>query len=148
MYRTQNSKYKVGRCYWRKNSRLIYLYPGKYDWEGSPAHGDCSLRIKVRKIGIIHSHIFASLPNLKDDLPFQATSAQFDSGMWQCTVSATTYQGRIFFRDTLDSDPVSLVVLRTPSHAEIRRRDDVSGTIAGLAGKDLEVLGCCNIVLD
>ena len=38
---------KVGRCYWRKNSRLIYLYPGKYDWEGSPAHGDCSLRIKV-----------------------------------------------------------------------------------------------------
>ena len=40
---------KVGRCYWRKNSRLIYLYPGKYDWEGSPAHGDCSLRIKVLK---------------------------------------------------------------------------------------------------
>ena len=28
---------------------MIYLYPGKYDWEGSPAHGDCSLRIKVAK---------------------------------------------------------------------------------------------------
>ena len=83
---------------------------------------------------------------MKDDLPFQATSAQFDSGMWQCTVSATTYQGRIFFRDTLDSDPVSLVVLRTPSHAEIRRRDDVSGTIAGLAGKDLEAFCFCSIV--
>ena len=67
--------------------------------------------------------------------------------MWQCTVSATTYQGRIFFRDTLDSDPVALVVLRTPSHAEIRRRDDVSGTIAGLAGKDLEVFHCSNIVI-
>ena len=48
-YKPQNTKYKVGRCYWRKNSRLIYLYPGKYDWEGSPAHGDCSLRIKVSK---------------------------------------------------------------------------------------------------
>ena len=76
---------------------------------------------------------------LKYLIYLQATSAQFDSGMWQCTVSATTYQGRIFFRDTLDSDPVSLMVLRTPSHAEIRRRDDVSGAVAGLAGKDLEV---------
>ena len=35
---------KVGRCFWRKNSRLIYLYPGKYEWEGNPAAGDCSLR--------------------------------------------------------------------------------------------------------
>ena len=35
---------KVGRCFWRKNSRVIYLYPGKYEWEGNPAAGDCSLR--------------------------------------------------------------------------------------------------------
>jgi hypothetical protein len=38
---------QVGRCYWRKNHRLVLLYPGKYDWEGNPAQGDCSLRIKV-----------------------------------------------------------------------------------------------------
>ena len=105
---------KVGRCYWRKNSRLIYLYPGKYDWEGDPGQGDCSLRI-------------------------HATKAQFDSGLWQCTVTATTYQGRIYFRDTLESDQVALVVTRAPSHAEIRRRDDVSGSIAGVVGRELEV---------
>jgi hypothetical protein len=54
-------------------------------------------------------------------------------------VSATTYQGRIFFRDTLDSAPARLVVARPPAYAEIRRRDDVSGTVAGVAGRPLEV---------
>ena len=66
----------MGRCYWRKNSRLIYLYPGKYDWEGSPAHGDCSLRIKVLKHFLHHQknlsinpiHVFLIFPkNVKDD---------------------------------------------------------------------------------
>ena len=38
---------QVGQCFWRKNQRLVYLYPGKYEWAGSPAKGDCSLRIKA-----------------------------------------------------------------------------------------------------
>ena len=41
---------KVGQCFWRKNNRLIYLYPGKYEWSGDPRSGDCSLRIKVNDL--------------------------------------------------------------------------------------------------
>ena len=37
---------QVGQCFWRKDHRLIYLYPGKYEWAANPASGDCSLRIK------------------------------------------------------------------------------------------------------
>ena len=49
---------QVGQCFWRKNQRLVYLYPGKYEWAGSPAAGDCSLRVRD-------------------------VSAQFDRGDWQ-----------------------------------------------------------------
>ena len=91
---------KVGHCSWRNNGRLVYLYPGKYSWAGSPAAGDCSLRITK-------------------------VAAQFDSGHWQCSVTATSYLGRLYLRDTLISDPVTLTVLYPPSHATIRVADDV-----------------------
>ena len=91
---------KVGHCSWRNNGRLVYLYPGKYSWAGSPAAGDCSLRITK-------------------------VAAQFDSGHWQCSVTATSYLGRLYLRDTLLSDPVLLTVFYPPSHAEIRRAEDV-----------------------
>ena len=91
---------KVGQCSWRKNGRLVYLYPGKYSWAGEPAKGDCSL--KINKL-----------------------AAQFDTGHWQCTVTATSYLGRLYLRDTLTSDPIYLTVLYPPSHAAIRVANDV-----------------------
>ena len=52
-------------------------------------------------------------------------TAQFDSGFWQCYVSATTYHGRLYLRDTLESEPVYLSVLYPPSHATIKVANDV-----------------------
>jgi len=66
-------------------------------------------------------------------------TAQFDSGLWQCYVSATTYLGRLYLRDTLESDPVHLTVLYPPSHASIKVANDVSGQIVGVAGKPIDV---------
>ena len=105
---------KVGHCSWRKNGRLVYLYPGKYSWAGQPSQGDCSLRITD-------------------------VAAQFDSGHWQCSVTASSYLGRLYLRDTLDSEPVLLTILYPPSHAAIRVANDVSGQVVGVAGKSLEV---------
>jgi len=105
---------KVGQCFWKKDHRLIYLYPGKYEWAANPSSGDCSLRIKK-------------------------VSAQFDTGSWSCSVSATTYLGRLYLRDTLESEPVFLTILYPPSHAKIRVANDVSGQLVGVAGRPLDV---------
>ena len=66
-------------------------------------------------------------------------SAQFDSGSWSCSVSATTYLGRLYLRDTLESEPVLLTILYPPTHAKIRVANDVSGQVVGVAGRPLDV---------
>ena len=68
-------------------------------------------------------------------------TAQFDAGLWSCSVSATTYLGRLYLRDTLDSPPVLLTVLHPPSHAAVRARGDISGLgqVVGVAGTQLHV---------
>ena len=68
-------------------------------------------------------------------------TAQFDAGLWSCSVSATTYLGRLYLRDTLDSPPALLTVLHPPSHAAVRARGDISGLgqVVGVAGTQLHV---------
>ena len=66
-------------------------------------------------------------------------SAQFDTGSWTCSVSATTYLGRLYLRDTLESQPVHLTILYPPSHAKIRVANDVSGQVVGVSGRPLDV---------
>ena len=43
------------------------------------------------------------------------------------------------FSEWLPKQWCVLLTISLPSHAEIRRRDDVSGSIAGVEGKQLEV---------
>ena len=54
-------------------------------------------------------------------------------------MSATTYLGRLYLRDTLESEPVFLTILYPPSHAKIRVANDVSGQVVGVAGRPLDV---------
>ena len=55
---------KEGECRWEKSGNPIGIFPGKYEWSGSPEDGDCTLRV-----------INASL--------------EYDDGVWQCQVSWT-----------------------------------------------------------
>ena len=55
---------KEGECRWEKSGNPIGIFPGKYEWSGSPADGDCTLRV-----------INASL--------------EYDDGIWQCQVRTT-----------------------------------------------------------
>ena len=52
---------KEGECRWEKSGNPIGIFPGKYEWSGSPGDGDCTLRV-----------INASL--------------EYDDGIWQCQV--------------------------------------------------------------
>ena len=79
----------------------------------------------------IHTYLYAKFN--------QKVSAQFDTGSWTCSVSATTYLGRLYLRDTLESQPVHLTILYPPSHAKIRVANDVSGQVVGVSGRPLDV---------
>ena len=78
MYRVNN---KVGRCHWKRNGNVVLLYPGKYEWAGSPIQGDCSLRVRE-------------------------ASLQYDAGDWVCQVTASSFMEK----DTLISSPARLLV--------------------------------------
>ena len=41
---------KRGDCRWERNSLPVGAYPGKYEWAGDRASGDCSLRISEASI--------------------------------------------------------------------------------------------------
>ncbi len=71
----------VPYCRWERNGLPVGLYPGKYEWAGSPAQGDCSLRVRE-------------------------ASLQYDSGDWVCQVTASSFMEK----DTLISSPARLLV--------------------------------------
>ncbi len=72
---------KKGDCRWERNGLPVGLYAGKYEWAGSPAQGDCSLRVRE-------------------------ASLQYDSGDWVCQVTASSFMEK----DTLISSPARLLV--------------------------------------
>ena len=57
---------KRGDCRWERNSLPVGAYPGKYEWAGDRASGDCSLRINEASI-------------------------EYDSGEWVCQESFISY---------------------------------------------------------
>ena len=57
------------------------MYENKYEWHGSVAEGDCSLRVREANI-------------------------EYDNGVWQCQVTASDFTQR----DTLISEGAELVV--------------------------------------
>ena len=72
---------KKGDCRWERNGLPVGLYPGKYEWAGSPIQGDCSLRVRE-------------------------ASLQYDAGDWVCQVTASSFMEK----DTLISSPARLLV--------------------------------------
>ena len=72
---------KKGDCRWERNGLPVGLYPGKYEWAGSPVQGDCSLRVRE-------------------------ASLQYDAGDWVCQVTASSFMEK----DTLISSPARLLV--------------------------------------
>ena len=72
---------KKGDCRWERNGLPVGSYPGKYEWAGSPAQGDCSLRVRE-------------------------ASLQYDAGDWVCQVTASSFMEK----DTLISSPARLLV--------------------------------------
>lgn len=59
----------------------IGLHPGKYEWAGRQAGGDCSF--KINEVNI-----------------------QYDDGLWECQVTSSTFEAQ----DQLASKPARLVV--------------------------------------
>ena len=59
---------QVGQCFWKKDHRLIYLYPGKYEWAANPSSGDCSLRIK-ESFNILPKYLSPSPSSLESERP-------------------------------------------------------------------------------
>lgn len=72
---------KKGECSWEKDGSPVGLFPEKYQWAGSPETGDCSLRI-----------LDASL--------------EYDDGVWQCQVTASSFKSQ----DVLVSEGSQLIV--------------------------------------
>ncbi len=70
-----------GECRWEKDGIPLTVYPGKYEWAGSPEGGDCSLRV-----------IDAQL--------------EYDDGVWQCQVTPSSFKAK----DALISEGAQLVV--------------------------------------
>jgi len=81
---------KKGQCVWQKDGKPVGMYPGKYEWVGSPELGDCSIRII-------------------------AARADFDAGEWECQVTASSFDAQ----DALTSDPAWLVIRVAPSPPQI-----------------------------
>ena len=57
------------------------MHPGKYEWAGRQAGGDCSF--KINEVNI-----------------------QYDDGLWECQVTSSTFEAQ----DQLASKPARLVV--------------------------------------
>ena len=72
---------KKGECRWERDGNPVGIFPGKYEWSGSPETGDCSLRI------------------LDDNL-------EYDDGVWQCQVTPSSFATK----DSLISEGAELVV--------------------------------------
>ena len=72
---------KKGECRWERDGNPVGIFPGKYEWSGSPETGDCSLRI-----------LDANL--------------EYDDGVWQCQVTPSSFATK----DSLISEGAELVV--------------------------------------
>ena len=73
-----------GECRWEKDGTPVGIFPGKYEWasgKGSPADGDCSLRIRDARLA-------------------------YDDGVWQCSVTPSSYLAR----DALISEGAQVVI--------------------------------------
>ena len=68
-------------CFYYQYLQPIGLHPGKYDWAGRQAGGDCSF--KINEVNI-----------------------QYDDGLWECQVTSSSFEAQ----DQLASKPARLVV--------------------------------------
>ncbi len=83
---------KRGECRWEKSGNPIGIFPGKYEWSGSPDEGDCSLRV-------------------------YNASLEYDDGVWQCQVTPSSFTAK----DALTSVGAQLVVRERPSAIVVQR---------------------------
>uniref|UniRef100_A0A0K2V225 Ig-like domain-containing protein n=2 Tax=Lepeophtheirus salmonis TaxID=72036 RepID=A0A0K2V225_LEPSM len=101
---------KKGECRWEKDSSPIGIFPTKYEWAGAPGTGDCSLRVLN-------------------------SSIEFDDGIWQCQVTASSFSAR----DALISQGAQLVVRESPNSIIIQRIGNIESEIIASAGEDVEL---------
>eukprot|EP00096_Caligus_rogercresseyi_P016613 TRINITY_DN934_c0_g1_i3.p1 TRINITY_DN934_c0_g1~~TRINITY_DN934_c0_g1_i3.p1 ORF type:complete len:638 (+),score=151.88 TRINITY_DN934_c0_g1_i3:127-2040(+) len=101
---------KKGECRWEKDSSPIGIFPTKYEWAGKPETGDCSLRVLN-------------------------SSIEFDDGIWQCQVTASSFSDK----DALISRGAQLVVRESPNSIIIQRIGNIESEILASAGEDLEL---------
>ena len=82
----------TGDCRWSKEGTPVGIFTGKYEWAGRKDRGDCSLVV-------------------------MDADEVYDSGGWQCAVTASTFLAG----DALVSGVAELVVRRPPSGVQVRR---------------------------
>ena len=90
---------KGGECRWEKDGSPVGLFPGKYEWAGDVAAGNCSLLILE-------------------------ASAEYDDGVWQCQVTASNFKKG----DSLISDGAEVVVRTAPSQLYFVSKQGVVNT--------------------
>ena len=107
---------KQGDCRWERRKddgqvQPLGFYPGKTEWAGDRATGDCSIRIR--------------------DAEFD-----YDNGKYVCQVTASGFKAT----DTLISNEAILSV-RVPPRSVMLRKDSspVQKTVSAVAGQEVEV---------
>ena len=103
---------KGGECRWEKDGGPVGLYEDKYVMAGDVGGGDCSLVILD-------------------------ASEEYDSGEWQCQVSASSIEDG----DSLVSERAELVVRAAPESLTVQSDDGsvVAGKITGVAEEELGI---------
>lgn len=77
-------------CIWQKDGKPVRLQNNKYEWDGSPENGDCSLRIMSADIS-------------------------YDDGEWKCQVTSSSFDAD----DALSSKAAKLIVRIPPAEPRI-----------------------------
>lgn len=108
-------KNKAGECRWEKDGTPVGMYKEKYEWAGSIESGDCTIRI-------------------------QEASAEYDTGVWQCQVTASDFTQK----DTLISSGAFLSIRTQPTTVSLSVNNITLASKAVFNGKagDLIDLRC------
>ena len=109
----------VGECRWSREGAPVGIFSGKYEWAGEVGGGDCSLLVMDADV-------------------------EFDSGVWQCAVTASSFRSK----DALVSAVGQLVVREGPSDIFIRHVEHDDRTEIVGDNDTISVVENANITLE
>ena len=108
----------AGECRWSRQGSPIGIHKNKYEWAGYPKDGDCSLLV-------------------------MDADEEFDSGGWQCSVTASSFRNK----DALVSVVGLLVVRSAPTSVSIEHDSPNNINTKLKQNETIEVIENSNITM-